>query len=107
MHDKSRLLKSTRLESWKKADFNEERKRIETDVERTWSNEPRCAARKRDRLEGTYPETGCRTSQRTLKTIFSRIMMSSDVFGVGRDKSRQVDTDRRDNFNAFVPSSSR
>lgn len=34
MHDKSRLLKSTRLESWKKADFNEERKRIETDMER-------------------------------------------------------------------------
>lgn len=33
--------------------------------------------------------------------------MSSDIFGVGRDESRQVDTDREDNFNAFVPSSTR
>lgn len=59
--------------------------------------------RRRDRLEGT--EKPVATSQRMLKTIFSRIMMSSDVFGVGRDKSGQVDTDRGDNFNAFVPSS--
>ena len=33
--------------------------------------------------------------------------MSPDVFGVGRGTSRQVDTDREDNFNAFVPSSTR
>lgn len=63
------------------------------------------AERRRGRLEGTDPEKPVATSQRMLKTIFSRIMMSSDVFGVGRDKSRQVDTDRGDNFNAFVPSS--